>query len=207
MGVSVTNAQVKIAGLKFQAEGPLLITHWGLSGPAILKMSAFAARELAEKVYRYTVMVNWLPGFNENTLREKVLQQRQLKGNQKPANTGWLDLPQRLLAFMLEQSGCGPDMRWADIPAIAQNKLIKNICASEFKAEGKTTFKDEFVTAGGIRLSEIDPSTMASRLQPRLFFAGEVIDVDGITGGYNFQNAWTTGYIAAASVAEDARQA
>lgn len=201
MGVSVTNAQVKIAGLKLQTEGPLLVTHWGLSGPAVLKMSAFAARELAAKNYRYTVMVNWLPGLNENTLMEKVRVHRQLKGNQKPLNTEWINLPQRLFQFILSQSGVSPDWRWADIPSANQNRLIKNLCAYELNAEGKTTFKDEFVTAGGISLSEIDVNTMGSKLKPALFFAGEIIDVDGITGGYNFQNAWTTGYIAAAAIA------
>lgn len=202
MGVAVAHAQVKIAGLKFQTEGPLLITHWGLSGPAILKMSAFAARELAAGNYRYTVIINWLPAFNENTLREKILAYRQYKGNQKPVNTDWIELPQRLFQFLLEQSGCNPDLRWADIPAAVQNKLIKHLCAYELTAEGKTTFKEEFVTAGGIKLNEVEAATMESRLIPNLFFAGEIIDVDGITGGFNFQNAWTTGFIAAKTIAE-----
>jgi predicted Rossmann fold flavoprotein len=201
MGVTVPETQVKIAGLKWQTEGPLLITHWGLSGPAVLKMSAFAARDLAAKEYRYTVYINWLPAFNENTLREKILVHRQLKGNQKPINTEWIALPQRLFQFLLEQSGIQPEMRWADIPASTQNRLIKNLCAYELDAEGKTTFKEEFVTAVGIYLQDIDVNSMGSKLKKGLFFAGEIIDVDGITGGYNFQNAWTTGYIAAKAIA------
>jgi predicted Rossmann fold flavoprotein len=204
MGITVTNVQVKIAGLKLLTDGPLLITHWGLSGPAVLKMSAFAARELAEKNYHYVVIINWLPAFNENTLREKVLLHRQAKGTQKLANTDWIDLPQRLWDFLLHQSGANPDTRWAELPAAVQHKIIKTLCGYELQARGKTTFKEEFVTAGGIELAEINASTMASRKLPQLYFAGEIINVDGITGGYNFQNAWTTGYIAAAAIASDA---
>lgn len=201
MGVTVQQVQVKIAGLKLLTEGPLLITHWGLSGPAVLKMSAFAARELATSNYRYTVIINWLPGFNENTFREKIVNHRQVKGNQKIINTEWIDLPQRLWEFLLEQAGADPDTRWAEVPAIVQNKLVKACCSYELEANGKTTFKEEFVTAGGIHLNEIEVSTMASKLQPQLYFAGEIMDVDGITGGYNFQNAWTSAYIAAAAIA------
>lgn len=201
MGVTVKNAQVKIAGLKWVTTGPVLITHWGLSGPAVLKMSAFAARELAEKKYSYTVIVNWLPGLNEQTLRERMLQHRQVKGNQKLINAEWIDLPQRLWTFLLQQAGADPELRWAELPATVQHKLVKVLCGYELQAHGKTTFKEEFVTAGGIHTSEIDVNTMASRLKPQLYFAGEVLDVDGITGGYNFQNAWTTGFIAAASIA------
>jgi predicted Rossmann fold flavoprotein len=200
MGVAVANAQVKLAGSKLQTDGPLLITHWGLSGPAVLRMSAFAARELAEKKYQYMVIINWLPEFNENSLREKILQHRQLKGTQKLLNTDWITLPQRLWQFLLVQSAADLEQRWADFPAAIQNKLIKNICGYEMEANGKTTFKEEFVTAGGITLSEIDPNTMMSRLVPNLYFAGEIMDVDGITGGFNFQNAWTTGFIAAKAI-------
>jgi len=201
MGVTVLKAQVKIAGSKLLTEGPVLITHWGLSGPAVLKMSAFAARELAEKKYHYTVIINWLPGFNENSLREKILQHRQVKGNQKLVNTEWSGLPQRLWEFLLEQSGALADVRWAELPAAIQHKLVKNLCGYELQASGKTTFKEEFVTAGGINLAEVDVNTMASKLLARLYFAGEILDVDGITGGFNFQNAWTTGFIAANTIA------
>ncbi len=201
MGVTALNARVKIAGSRLLTEGPVLITHWGLSGPGVLKMSAFAARELADKNYNYTVIINWLPDFNENTLREKVLQHRQLKGNQKLINTEWIGLPQRLWEFLLVQSGIDLESRWADLPAAEQNKLIKNLCGYEMQANGKTTFKEEFVTAGGISLNEIDVNSMASKLKPQLYFAGEIVDIDGITGGYNFQNAWTTGFIAAKAIA------
>ena len=201
MGVVVKEAAIKIAGSKLQSTGPVLVTHWGLSGPGILRLSAFAARELAAKNYAYTVIINWLPAFNENSLREKILQYRNSKGSQKVINTDWVELPQRMWQFLLEQSGAQPDVRWAALPAAVQNKLVKHLCSYEMQAQGKTTYKDEFVTAGGILLSEIDPNTMMSRKHANLFFAGEIIDVDGITGGYNFQNAWTTGFIAACSIA------
>lgn len=200
MGVAC-KAVIKIAGTKIQSEGPLLITHWGLSGPAVLKASAFAARELAGSSYKFTVLVNWLTDYNENSLREKMLIYRQEKGTRKVANTEWLDLPERLLIFLMDASGIKPDQRWADLPAPEQNRFIKNLSAYTLHAEGKTTFKEEFVTAGGITLSEIDPNTMESRLQPRLYFSGEIMDVDGITGGFNFQHAWTSGIIAAQHIA------
>jgi predicted Rossmann fold flavoprotein len=202
MGVSVNEAQVKIAGSKLSAAGPLLITHWGLSGPAILRLSAWGARELAEKNWQFTVIVNWMPPYNENTLREKMQQLRTETGAQKIVNRNAFGLPQRLWEYHLAQSGIQADIRWADLPSNKQNTLIKNCCAQEFAVNGKTTFKEEFVTAGGINLQEIDANTMQSKLISNLIFAGEVMDVDGITGGFNFQNAWTSGYIAAKTISQ-----
>jgi hypothetical protein len=200
MGVTVENAMVKIAGSKLQEQGPLLITHWGMSGPAILKLSAWGARELKDKNYEYKIVVNWLPGFNENTLREKMQRLRFELATQKIINRNPFALPARLWEYLLQQAGINADLRWADLPALQQNKLVKNLCVQEFDVKGKTTFKEEFVTSGGIALSEIDHNTMQSKLIPGLFFAGEVINVDGVTGGFNFQNAWTTGWIAAKSL-------
>jgi predicted Rossmann fold flavoprotein len=200
MGISVGNASVKVIGTKLQQEGPLLITHWGLSGPAVLKLSAWAARELADKNYHFSIMVNWLPELNENSLKEKMLQIRFDIASQKIINRNPFALPSRLWEYFLQQCGINPEIRWADLPAKEQNKLVKILCAQEFEVNGKTTFKEEFVTAGGIQLSEIDVNTMQSKIVRNLFFAGEVIDVDGVTGGFNFQNAWTTGWIAARSV-------
>lgn len=197
MGVSVPQVQVRITGSKLSSEGPLLITHWGMSGPAILRLSAWGARELAEKNYKFTVMVNWLPAFNENSLRDELQHVRFEHAGQKIGNRNPFHLPQRLWDYLLQQSDIKPDLRWADLPAKEQNKLIKNICAQEHAVSGKTTFKEEFVTAGGIKLSEVDASTMQSKLVPGLYFAGEILDVDGITGGFNFQHAWTSGFIAA----------
>jgi len=201
MGVSVENVRLKIAGSKLSEEGPLLITHWGMSGPAVLKLSAWGARELAKCNWHFSIFVNWLPGFNENRLREKFQTLRFELATQKIANRNPFALPNRLWEFLLKQSDVKEDLRWADLPAAAQNKLIKNLCAGEYEVKGKTTFKEEFVTAGGVELNEIDFNTMQSRKFPGLFFAGEIINVDGVTGGFNFQNAWTTGWIAAKAIA------
>ena len=201
MGISVENATVKVVGSKLQQSGPMLITHWGLSGPAVLKLSAWAARELAQKDYHFTIHVNWLPAYNENTLKDKIQQVRFEIATQKIVNRNPFAIPSRLWEYFLQQCGIDADSRWADLPAKEQNKLIKILCAQELDVKGKTTFKEEFVTAGGIQLSEIDVNTMQSKIVPNLFFAGEVLDVDGVTGGFNFQSAWTTAWIAAKSIA------
>ena len=204
MGVSVEKAQVRITGTKLSEEGPLLITHWGLSGPAILRLSAWGARALSEGQYTFTAVVNWLPGQNEQGLREWLGQLRFELARQKMMNKNPFGLPQRLWEHLLEQSGIKDDTRWADLPAAAQNKLVKNLCMQEMAVKGKTTFKEEFVTAGGIRLQEVEPNTMMSRLAPGLYFAGEILDVDGVTGGFNFQHAWTSGWVAANAIAATA---
>jgi flavoprotein, HI0933 family len=203
MGVSVPEAQVKIAGAKLEAKGPLLITHWGMSGPVILRLSAWGARELAAGNYRFTAIVNWLPEYNENSLREYIQQLRFDIASQKMGHRNPFNLPQRLWAFLLQQSGIDEEKRWADLPAKEQNKLITHCCAHPFAVQGKTTFKEEFVTAGGIELAGVDANTMQSKLVPGLFFAGEILDVDGITGGFNFQHAWTSGYVAASSMKKE----
>lgn len=200
MGISVEDAVVKIAGTKLQQNGPLLITHWGLSGPAALKLSAWGARELAGKNYHFTIHVNWLPEFNENSLKDKIQQLRFEIASQKIINRNPFGLPARLWEYFMKECGINTDLRWADLPAKEQNKLIKMLCGQELEVKGKTTFKEEFVTAGGISLSEVDVNTMQSKLVPGLFFAGEILNIDGVTGGFNFQNAWTTGWIAANNV-------
>jgi predicted Rossmann fold flavoprotein len=200
MGVAVENASVKIVGSKLSENGPLLITHWGMSGPAVLKLSAWGARELAICNWQFAILINWIPDYNENSLRDKMQKIRFELAAQKIVNRNPFALPNRLWEYLLIQSGIDVDLRWADLPAREQNKLIKNLCVQEHAVKGKTTFKEEFVTAGGIDLSEIDFNTMQSKKQAGLFFAGEIINVDGITGGYNFQNAWTTGWIAAKAI-------
>ena len=202
MGVAVENASVRIAGEKLQTDGPLLITHWGMSGPAILKMSSHAAVLLAQKNYDFTVLINWLPTYNEVTLKEKILQYRFELATQKIQNRNPFFLPARLWEYLLEESEIKEGIRWAELPAKEQNKLIKNVCTQNFAVKGKTTFKEEFVTAGGINTEEINVNSMESKIQKGLFFVGEVINVDGVTGGFNFQNAWTTGWIAAKAIAE-----
>ncbi|MDB5190944.1 MAG: NAD(P)/FAD-dependent oxidoreductase [Segetibacter sp.] len=203
MGVSVEHAKVKVIGTKLEDEGPLLITHWGMSGPAILKLSAWGARELANKNYHFTMTVNWTGSFNEQSVRERWPQIRQQHNLQKISNRNPFNLPARLWNYLLQQSDVAEDIRWADLGAKEQNKLIKNLVAQEFEVKGKTTFKEEFVTCGGIKLSEVDANTMQSKLVPNLYFAGEVMDVDGVTGGFNFQHAWTSGWIAAKAVAKN----
>ena len=203
MGISVPNVSVKIAGTKLHESGPILITHWGFSGPAILKLSAWGARELAEKNYNFVAMVNWLPEYNEVTLKDKMQQLRFQIAAQKVVNRNPFLLPARLWEYFLQQCGIDADLRWADLPAKDQNKLVKMLCTNEFPVQGKTTFKEEFVTAGGIDLSEVDTQTMQSKKSGGIFFAGEILNIDGITGGYNFQSAWTTGWIAAKGVGKE----
>ena len=200
MGVAVERAVVKIAGTKLVEEGPLLITHWGMSGPAVLRLSAWGARQLAVVNYHFTILVNWLPDYQEADLRIAWPSFRAEHAAQKTGHKNPFGLPARLWLYLLLCSDINPDIRWAEIPSKEQNKLIKNLAAQEFEVKGKTTFKEEFVTCGGIKLSEIDPNTMQSRIKPGIFFAGEVMDVDGVTGGFNFQHAWTSGWIAAKGI-------
>ena len=202
MGVSVEKASVKIVGTKLTDEGPLLITHWGMSGPAILKLSAWGARELAGRNYEFQILVNWITDYNEQSLREVWQNIRSEHSSQKIGNRNPFNLPARLWIYLVNESGINENIRWADLPGKEQNRLIKNLTAQEFEVKGKTTFKEEFVTCGGIKLSEIDANTMESKVVPNLFFAGEVMDVDGVTGGFNFQHAWTSGWIAAEAIAK-----
>jgi predicted Rossmann fold flavoprotein len=202
MGVSIDNARVKITGTRLEEKGPLLITHWGLSGPVILRLSAWGARELAAIQWNFRIMINWLPEYNEQQFAELLKTLRFEKASQLIENKNSFGLPQRLWEFLLEYSGVKHGMRWADLPVTIQNKLVKNVCNLELEIKGKTTFKEEFVTAGGVRLIEIDPNTMMSKKVPGLFFAGEIMDVDGITGGFNFQHAWTSGFVAAKAITE-----
>ncbi|HSN09172.1 MAG TPA: NAD(P)/FAD-dependent oxidoreductase [Hanamia sp.] len=200
MGISVENVQVKINGTKFLQRGPILITHWGFSGPAILKLSAFAARDLSKMNYDFSISVNWLADYHENSVLEKLKLVRHELASKKIINKNPFNLPQRLWEYHLHQCGINLEIRWADLPAKRQNQLAKQLCAQQFNVKGKTTFKEEFVTAGGINLNEINANTMESKIVPGLFFAGEILDVDGITGGFNFQHAWTSGWLAASSI-------
>jgi predicted Rossmann fold flavoprotein len=201
MGVSVPQARVVLAGEKLQYEGPLLVTHWGVSGPAVLKLSAWGARRLSELGYVGTALVNWIPTFSEETLRPWLQQFRQENGKKTVAANPQFGLPQRLWRNLTEQAGIGPELRWSDVPAKAQNRLLELLLRSPLAVRGKTTYKEEFVTCGGISLDEIDLKTMQSRRVPGLYFAGEVLDIDGITGGFNFQAAWTTGFLAGHAMA------
>ena len=200
-GVSVPHARVVIAGEKLQYEGPLLVTHWGVSGPAVLKLSAWGARRLHELGYHGTALINWVPAHTDETLRSWAQQFRLDNGKKLVAAHPQFGLPTRLWRTLVEQAGIGPDTRWNEVPARAQNRLLELLLRTPLQVQGKTTHKDEFVTCGGIPLAEVNFQTMESRLVPGLYFAGEVLDVDGITGGFNFQAAWTTGFLAGRALA------
>jgi len=202
MGVSVPNATIKIAGTKITERGPLLITHWGMSGPAVLKTSAYAARELHARNYEFQVLINWLDKVNDAELRETIFDLRKEQGKQFVWQKNPFGLPKRLWEYITQQCGVKDDVRWGDLPATAQNKLIEHLLRDAYSVKGKTTFKEEFVTCGGINLPEIDPQTMESRVMQGVYFAGEIIDADGITGGYNFQHAWSSGWIAAQHISK-----
>lgn len=196
MGVSMADVEVRIVGSKLSARGALMITHWGMSGPAILKLSAFGARELAEGNYSFSCSVNWLAGMKEHELREGLnalladIVKRQV-GNKNP-----FQIPARLWAYFLERANIAADKVWMELPKKDLNKLINILVNDTYEVSGKTTFKEEFVTAGGVSRDDIDPSSMMSKVCSGLYFAGEVIDIDGVTGGFNFQAAWTSGFIA-----------
>ncbi len=201
MGVSVDPVRIKIEGTKLVEEGPVLITHWGLSGPAVLRLSAWGARDLAGTNYDFKAHINWMPHFNEQSLKEVFSESRRTEATRKIINHSF-GLPSRLWQFFLQQTGISEDLRFADLPSKLENALIKKLVDDVVEVKGKTTFKEEFVTAGGIPLNEVEAQTMMSRKIPQLYFAGEVLDVDGITGGFNFQHAWTSGYIVAQSITD-----
>ncbi|GAB4019031.1 NAD(P)/FAD-dependent oxidoreductase [Spirosoma migulaei] len=203
-GVSVPDAKVYVLETKQEQRGPVLITHWGFSGPAILRLSAWAARELADAHYRFTLRINWTPDLNDNSLRSKLQDFRQQNGRKQVVSQNPFGLPSRLWQAFAVEAGISDLQRWADLPAKLLNRLAERIINSQFQVSGKTTFKDEFVTCGGISLDGLNQQTLESKAQPGLFFAGEVLDVDGITGGFNFQNAWTTGFIAGLAIGNKA---
>ncbi|MCW3082737.1 MAG: NAD(P)/FAD-dependent oxidoreductase [Bacteroidetes bacterium] len=201
MGVSVPFAKVKVASTKLETEGPLLITHWGMSGPAVLKASAWGARILGEMDYNFIALINWLPKHTDEKLRIEFNNQREENPAKTVISNCPLELPKRLWEYLVTKSGIPETTRWADLSKKNNNQLMNNLINDEYKVKGKTTFKEEFVTCGGINLKEIDFSTMESKVVPGLFFAGEIMDVDGVTGGFNFQNAWSGGWIVAQNIA------
>jgi len=200
-GVAVKHAKIKIAGQSLENEGPLLITHWGYSGPAILKLSAWAARDLHDAGYNFTSLINWIPEFSEEQLRSYLMDYRRQYPKRLVAAHPLFKLPQRLWKALVAMADISDKPIWAELPAKNQNKLVEQLLRGPFNVKGKTTFKEEFVTCGGIDLSEINPETMESKIVPNLFFAGEILDIDGVTGGFNFQAAWTTGYLAGKAIA------
>ena len=202
MGVS-TQAQIAVLGTKLLETGPLLITHWGMSGPAVLRLSAWGARLLAEKQYQFTVQINWLP---EQTLEQTLGQLQRFRtelAKRAVQSKSPFELPNRLWESLTSAAGFQEQTKWADSTKIQLQQLAEQLCSCQFKVNGKSTFKEEFVTAGGIDLKEVQFKTMQSKRYPSLYFAGEIVDVDAITGGFNFQNAWTSGFIAAKAIVEN----
>lgn len=200
-GVSTRNAEVKVQGAKLSAKGDLLITHWGFSGPAILKLSAFGARILSETDYKLSLEIKWTD--------TDILKEIKLKREESPlkhiSTFPFRGFSHRLWEALILKTGINPEKRWNELSKKEIEKLVFVLTKSVFAINGKSTFKEEFVTAGGVNRKEIDFRTMQSKIVPNLFFAGEIIDIDGITGGFNFQSAWSTGYIAGIEMANETK--
>lgn len=199
-GIS-TFAEVKIPNSGLESEGALLITHWGMSGPGILKLSAWGARDLNDRNYQFSILVNWVPGYNIESINEELILLKDSSAKQKVVKYAQFELPKRLWIKLVKASGIPEDEVWANVSKKQLDQLALQLCKGEFSVNGKSTFKDEFVTAGGVDLKEIDFKTFRSKKYENLYLAGEVLNIDAITGGFNFQNAWTGGFIAAKAIA------
>lgn len=200
-GLSCADAEVSVSGTGLSAQGPVLITHWGLSGPAILRLSAWGARELHQKGYQFRLLVNFLPGFDAEEIKSGFRDRRTTIPRKTVSNSAWSPLPQRLWERIVQLAGINPATTWADVSSAELARLSTALTATELQVNGKSTFKEEFVTCGGVGLREVNFRTMEAKKIPGLFFAGEVLDIDAITGGFNFQAAWTTGFLAAKAIA------
>jgi predicted Rossmann fold flavoprotein len=200
-GVSVEDVQVTVPKTSLKQRGPILITHAGVSGPAILRLSAWGARELNYLDYRFSLRIAWLPDAKAEDLVEEIQRRRETQGGQTVLRARWNPLPARLWEQLVLQAGIAPETKWARLAKPESQKLAALLTGTELPVTGKSMNKEEFVTCGGIPLPEVDFKTMQSRLVPGLFFAGEALDIDGITGGFNFQAAWTTGWTAGQNLA------
>ncbi|MGS4346375.1 NAD(P)/FAD-dependent oxidoreductase [Myroides odoratus] len=200
MGVS-TPASIKVKGTKLEATGPLLITHWGMSGPGILRLSAWGARLLADKKYQFHIVVNWLPQMDRDEVVEQLKSFKQEHAKKTVLKRGLFDFPTRLWERLVLAAQIEATKTWADLNNKQLQALALQLQEGEFQVNGKSTFKEEFVTAGGIDLRDVNFKTMESKVCTDLYFAGEILNIDAITGGFNFQNAWTTGFIAAQAIA------
>lgn len=200
MGTVAENASASLVGTKFKASGPLLITHWGMSGPAILKLSSYAARYLAENEYSATLSVNWFGDAGEQDVRDRITALSKDSPQKQILNTHPSELPSRLWNYLISKCGIREDARWAELGSKGMNRLVNTLINDEYQIRGKSRFKEEFVTCGGVALSNINLNTLESKTHPGLYFAGEVLDVDAITGGFNLQAAWSMGYTVARSI-------
>lgn len=201
MGVVAPNVRLRLEGTKLETSGPLLVTHWGFSGPAVLRLSAFGARILHERGYAYTVRVQWIGGLKEGAARAGLQDEAASNPKRNLANSSSFGLPARLWVFLLHRAGLSPEKPLGELGSRQLSRLVDVLTNDRFAAQGKTTFKEEFVTAGGVSLAQVEPLTLRSTVQPYLHFAGEVLDIDGITGGFNFQAAWSTGWLAGKAAA------
>lgn len=200
MGIS-HQVMVKVKGTNLLFQGPLLITHWGMSGPAILKLSAWGARILAEKNYQFEIQINFVPDLKQENLREQLLQIKNDHPKKKITKNPIFGLTQRLWEKLVLASGILEDQTWADTNKKQMNQLVLQLAEATFAVNGKSTFKEEFVTAGGVSLKEVNFKTLESKVLPHLYLAGEVLDIDAITGGFNFQNCWTGGWLISEHIA------
>lgn len=201
MGLS-TDASVKVLNSNLESDGPLLITHWGMSGPAILKLSAWGARELNKMNYNFEIQVNWTGHLNKDEVYEELQKLRQSRPKKSPFTHAQFDLPKRLWMHLLKASSIKEAVNWADLSNNLLSEVAKQLTEGVYQVTGKSTFKEEFVTAGGVDLKEINFKTFESKLLPNIYMAGEVLNIDAITGGFNFQNAWTGGYLIAQAIAD-----
>ena len=200
-GISVCAVEVSVPAAKLRERGPLLVTHQGLSGPAILRLSAWGARALHDLDYRFPLQINWLPHLRAEAIAAELKSRRETQPTRLVVNTPVAPLPSRLWEQLVLAAGIARDTRWAALSRAAQHQLVQQLIRTEFTVTGKSLNKEEFVTCGGVRLGEVNFKTMESRVCPGLFFAGELLDIDGVTGGFNFQAAWTTGWIAGKAMA------
>lgn len=196
-------AEVRVQQTKLQSSGPLLITHWGMSGPAILKLSAWGARELHRLKYQFQIEVNWIPGMEADGMLEKLKELKIAHSRQFVPSRPQFDLSKRLWQKLVSAANIPEKTNWADLNKNQLQSLAEELTASVFQINGKSTFKEEFVTAGGIDLKQVNFKTFESKIHPNLFFAGEILNIDAITGGFNFQNAWTGGFLAAKAMAKN----
>ncbi len=202
-GISVNPVKLRLltnSKPPLEQTGALLITHWGLSGPAVLKLSAWGARVLHQNHYKTKLLINWLAEFPQEEVRQKILAVKTEWGKRPIMLHRGVDLPHRLWQYILTRVGITPEDRWAELPNKMLNKLVAELTQGEYTITGKGVFKEEFVTCGGVNLKEVNFKTMESKLVPGLYFAGEVLDIDGVTGGFNFQSAWTTAYLAGSAM-------
>ncbi len=196
MGVVAADVKVSVEASKFSSLGALLITHWGMSGPAILKLSSFAARHLNKLNYEFNIYVNWLGEATHDAVAKQLDETVRKHPKKMVANYRPFFLPERLWIFLIEKCGCSGTKKWGELGKKGVNKLVEILTHDKYPVKGKSAFRDEFVTCGGVALSAVNMKSMQSKVAPNLYFAGEVLDIDAITGGFNFQAAWTTGYIA-----------